>query len=68
MTLSGYDFHCGPHKLEICDQYTYLGIVVKPSGSFTFATNELYNKASRAWFSLSNIIYQNKKLPIAKAY
>ena len=62
------NFHCGPFKLEVCEQYTYLGIVLRPSGSFTLAVDELYTKASKAWFSISNTIYQNKKLPVSKAY
>ena len=56
------------HKLDVCDQYTYLGIQLKPSGTFTFAVNELYTKASKAWFAIRNTIYQNKKLPVSKAF
>ena len=52
------------YPLEICDSYTYLGILFKPSGSFVAAQAELYTKASKAWFSISHIIYQNKKMPI----
>ena len=71
MTLKntpGHNFNCGPHQLEVCDQYTYLGILLKPSSTFSFAVDEQYAKASRAWFSISNIIYQNKKLPVKKAF
>ena len=50
--------------LEICDSYTYLGILFKPSGSFVAAQAELYTKASKAWFSISHVIYQNKKMPV----
>ena len=32
-----------------------------------FAVNELFDKASRAWFSISNILYQHKKLAVKEA-
>ena len=38
-----------------------------PSGSPIAATKELYLKASRAWFSLSHVVYQNKKMPVRRA-
>ena len=53
--------------LEICDKYTYLGVLFKPSGSFIAAQAELYTKASKAWFSISNIIYQHKKMPVSQS-
>ena len=48
--------------LEIVDSYQYLGIKFKPSGSMVLASSELIAKASRAWFSISNIIYKNKRM------
>ena len=53
--------------VEICEKYTYLGLVFKPSGSSIPAQQELNLKASKAWFSISNIIYQNKKMPIKQS-
>ena len=53
--------------LEIVDQYQYLGIKFKPSGSFQFAVGELFDKANRAWFAISNVLYQHKKLAVRKA-
>ena len=32
------------------------------------AVDELYAKASRAWFSFSNIIDTNKRMPIQQAF
>ena len=32
------------------------------------AIEELYKKASRAWFSISNIVYHHKKLPVRRAF
>ena len=55
-------------SLELCDKYTYLGLIFKPSGSFIAAQSELYTKASKAWFSISHIIYQNKKMPIDQSF
>ena len=36
----------------------------KPSGSLTAASDKLFDKAQRVWFSISNIIYQNKRLSV----
>ena len=60
-------FYCGDTRLEVVSQYTYLGIIVKPSGSFQSAVEELNTKSSKAWFSISNFLYQNKKMPINKS-
>ena len=51
-------------KLEIADDYTYLGLKFKPSGRLTAACDELYNKALRDWYSISDIIYQNKRMSV----
>ena len=61
-------FFCGDTRLEVVGQYTYLGIIVKPSGSFNSAVDELQTKSSKAWFSISNFIYQNKKMSVNKAF
>ena len=50
--------------LEICAKYTYLGLIFKPSGSFVTAQAELYTKACKAWFAISHIVYQNKKMSV----
>ena len=71
LTLKDHPDHifvCGHNKLEVASEYTYLGLKLKPSGVFTMATEELYKKASRAWFAISNIVYQHKKLPISRAF
>ena len=60
-------FYVGNFPIEIVDNYQYLGIKFKPSGSFQVAMGELFDKASRAWFSISNVLYQHKKLAIKKA-
>ena len=51
-------------KLKITEEYSYLGLKFKPSGSLTAASDELYSKALRAWYSISNIIYQNKRMSV----
>ena len=60
-------FYLGNNALEIADNYQYLGIKFKPSGSFQFAIGELFDKANKAWFAISNVLYQHKKLAVKKA-
>ena len=54
--------------IEVVDTYQYLGIKVRPSGSMTYAVGELFDKASRAWFAISNVLYCHKRLPVSKAF
>ena len=61
------EFSINGCNLEICDKYTYLGLTFKPSGSFVTAQAELYTKASKAWFAISHIVYQNKKMSVDQA-
>ena len=63
-----YSFHLNGNSLEIVDQYQYLGVKFKPSGSFGLAVQELNDKASRAWFGISKIIFQNKRMEIDKIF
>ena len=60
-------FSAGGSDIEIVDSYQYLGIKFKPSGTMKLATDELYTKTSRAWFAISNVLYQHKKLAVQKA-
>ena len=60
-------FVAGGSQIEVVDNYQYLGIKLKPSGSMQLATNELFIKANRAWFAISNVLYQHKKLAVHKA-
>ena len=53
-------------KLEIAEQYTYLGVVFIPSGAVYEATSTLATKCSRAWFSLSNFLYENKRISVER--
>ena len=57
----------GGFPIEIVDTYQYLGIKLRPSGSLQLAASELHDKANRAWFAISNVIYQHKKLSVKKA-
>ena len=52
--------------LEIAEQYLYLGAVFIPSGAVYAAVDNLSAKCSRAWFSLSNFLYENKRMPVEK--
>ena len=55
-------FFAGGVEVEIAEQYTYLGIVFIPSGAIHKAVDILTTKCSRAWFSLSNFLYENKRM------
>ena len=64
-----HQFYVGSDPIEVVDSYQYLGINVKPSGSMQYAVSELYyDKASRAWFSISNVLYKYKRLPVSRAF
>ena len=57
-----FNFNLNRAKLEITNQYQYLGIKLRPSGSLKLSTEELHDKASRAWFGISNTIFRNKRM------
>ena len=62
-----FAFSVGGCPVEIVDNYQYLGIKLRPSGSMQLATDDLFSKANRAWFAISNVLYQHKKLAVHKA-
>ena len=55
-------------ELEVAESYQCLGIKVRPSGSFTAAAEELSAKARRAWFSIGNIIYKDRRISVERAF
>ena len=59
--IKGHTFLLAGVPLEVTDSNQYLGIRLRPSGSFTGASEELCIKARKAWFSISKIIYEDKK-------
>ena len=63
-----HQFYIGADHIEVVDSYQYLGISLKPSGSMQYAISELYDKASRAWFAISNVLYKYKRLPVDRAF
>ena len=63
-----YVFTLNNIALEITGEYQYLGIKLRPSGSFSLAVQELSDKASRAWFGISNIILKNKRMEIDRIF
>ena len=67
-TLPEHQFCIGNNQIEVVDCYQYLGISLKPSGSMQYAVSELYDKASRAWFAISNVLYKYKRLPVSRAF
>jgi exonuclease III len=60
------EFTAEGRLLEVAEQYTYLGAVYIPSGAVYAAIDALTAKCSRAWFSISNILYENKRMPVDK--
>jgi hypothetical protein len=66
--LNNFQFTAGGKYIEVVDNYQYLGLKLKASGSMKLAVSELFDKANRAWFSISNILYQNKRLAVKKAF
>ena len=60
-------FYINNNLLENTDSYTYLGLIFKPSGSVEAAVKELLVKADRAYYSISSIFYQNKKMKVDRA-
>ena len=65
LTLKG-KFLFGNTPLQITSQYCYLGIEIKPNGSFTVAKNTLAEKARIAMMPFISTVFQFK-LPISKA-
>ena len=60
-------FFINNNLLVNADSYTYLGIIFKPSGSVEAAVKELLAKANRAYYSMSSVFYQNKKMKVDRA-
>jgi len=58
-----YQFSLGSTGLEHTMQYTYLGLVITASGSFSLAVNALKDKARRALYAIKKK-FQNSELPI----
>lgn len=59
--LKGYSFFYNNQSLGLVNQYKYLGIILKPSGSFVEAINHLSKKASKAMFCISKALYSEKR-------
>ena len=58
--LKGYTFSFEEQSLELVSEYKYLGIIFKPSGSFSFAINYLSKKTSKAMFCIRKTLYSEK--------
>ena len=66
--LKGHSFFLDGTQLEVAESYQYLGVKLRPSGSFTAAAEELSAKARRAWFSISSIVYKDKMITVERAF
>ena len=56
------NFNIEGQQIECCDTYNYLGAVMKPSGTVSYAAKQLLTKANKAYFSINNVFYENKKM------
>ena len=56
LATANHIFYIGTSVIEVVDTYQYLGIKLKPSGAMQHAVGELYDKANRAWFAISNVL------------
>ena len=55
-----YNFCLGNHKLNLCCEYTYLGIKFTRLGNLKEAAIQLKEKAQKAWFAVRSILNSNK--------
>jgi hypothetical protein len=60
-------FTANGRRLVLADEYVYLGITFIPSGASHAAMSALHDKASRAYFSIANILYCNRRMPVQRA-
>ena len=65
--FSHLKFAANGQQLHIADKYVYLGLTFTPSGSSHAAIDALNAKASRAYFSIANILYTNNRIPVKRA-
>ena len=65
---NNFNFKLNGQKVKIVDEYQYLGLKIKPSGSMGLAMQELHDKANRAWFGISNVIFTNKRMEVNKIF
>ena len=66
--LKGLNFYLSGKLLEVTDEYQYLVIKFKPSGSMSLASDILLVKANRAWFSISNFLYRDKRIQVKRTF
>jgi hypothetical protein len=55
--LNNYSFSYGTVPIQLCSEYSYLGIIFTPSGSFTKAINILREKANKVFFKIRDNLY-----------
>ena len=67
-SYSNIKFYIEGQQIECCDSYNYLGIILKPSGTASYASKQLLTKANKSYFAMSNILYENKKMVMSEYY
>ena len=58
--LKNYKFMYNECKIELVNEYKYLGIIFKPSGTFSHAIKYLCNKANKAAFCIRKALFSDK--------
>jgi parvulin-like peptidyl-prolyl isomerase len=56
-----HNFSYDGNTASLVNEYNYLGIIFKPSGSFTEAINQLDKKASKAIFCIRKSVCSENK-------
>ena len=51
------------NNLDIVTEYTYLGLLIHKSGSFSRAIHELAKKAQKAYFNIQSMLRRLKTTP-----
>ena len=57
---SSQKLYIGKHALDEVESYSYLGITIHNTGSFSYARNDLRKKAMRSLYSLKNTVNKTK--------
>ena len=58
--LKRFSFRYENQNIEITNKYKYLGIIFKPSGTFSYTTSHLSEKASKAMFCIRKSLFSDR--------
>ena len=55
--LSNFNFLYDNNQVQVCNSYSYLGVIFTPSGSFINAINLLTDKANKVFFKIRENLF-----------